>query len=109
MLANLFLDELGQKAVRYADDFLVLCRSPEAAEEALELTDLVLEGMELDLDRDKTAVASFAGGFDFLGVFFFRDSAFVPLETGRRRPGEPRLPPPLDLVDYLELRHAEAR
>jgi group II intron reverse transcriptase/maturase len=48
-LANLFLDDLdeslaafGQTVVRYADDFLVLCKSPEEAAEALELTELLL-------------------------------------------------------------------
>ena len=49
MLANLFLDELdedlalfGQAVVRYADDFLVLCRDRSAAVEALEITDYLV-------------------------------------------------------------------
>lgn len=110
MLANLFLDELderlaasGQRAVRYADDFLVLCRSPEAADEALELTDSILESLGLDLHRGKTSVTSFAAGFRFLGAVFLGDSVLRPFPAPRRRQPAPSLPPPLDLRTYLEL------
>ncbi|MGH9363603.1 MAG: reverse transcriptase domain-containing protein, partial [Thermoanaerobaculia bacterium] len=115
MLANLFLDELdenlalfGQKVVRYADDFLVLCKNPSAAVEALELTDYLLEELELELNRDKTAITSFDQGFKFLGALFVKDTVYLPLDP--RKPQEsppPWLPPPLDLLGYLELREPE--
>ena len=112
MMANLFLDvldeqlaELGEKAVRYADDFLVLCRSAERAEEALELTDLVLEDLELDLDRGKSRIATFTGGFTFLGAIFTREGIFTPFERTKEQGPPPKLPPPLDLRSYLELKH----
>ena len=113
MLANLFLDKLdealtglGLRAVRYADDFLVLCRDRGAAEEALELTDLVLEEMGLDLNREKTRVASFDGGFKFLGAIFAGDTIYQLFDRPKREHPPPQLPPPLDLRRYLELRAA---
>jgi len=79
LLANLFLDELdeklmeeGFKLVRYADDFLVLCRDPDRANEALEVTDEILSALELRLNLKKTKVTSFDFGFKFLGVIFLK-------------------------------------
>ena len=111
MLANLFLDELdeelalfGQAVVRYADDFLVLCRDRSAAVEALELTDYLVAELELHLNRDKTTITSFDQGFTFLGATFVKDSIYLPFERRRPEPASPSLPPPLDLWTYLELR-----
>lgn len=111
MLANLFLDELdeslalfGQMVVRYADDLLVLCKSREEAETALELTDYLVAELELHLNREKTATTSFDQGFEFLGAVFLKDSVYLPFERRRPEPATPSLPPPLDLWTYLELR-----
>ncbi len=111
MLANLFLDELdeslalfGQAVVRYADDLLVLCKSREAAEAALELTDYLVAELELHLNRDKTATTSFEQGFEFLGAIFVKDSVYLPFERRRKESSSPSLPPPLDLWTYLEMR-----
>lgn len=112
MLANLFLDELdeqlealGLRSVRYGDDFLVLCRKPDDVEEALELTDLVLEELELDLNRDKTVLTNFDQGFRFLGLIFLGDAIYQPFEERKKRDNQAKLPPPLDLATYLELKH----
>ena len=58
ILANLFLDELdekmiqqGYKYVRFADDFLILCKTPEKAKESLEFTNEILDKMSLELDE----------------------------------------------------------
>jgi group II intron reverse transcriptase/maturase len=114
MLANLFLDELdenlaelGQAAVRYADDILVLAKSPEAAAEALELTDLLVAELGLRLNREKTVTTSFEQGFQFLGAIFLKDSIFLPFERAKVQAVPPILPPPLDLWSYLELRGLE--
>jgi group II intron reverse transcriptase/maturase len=111
VLANLFLDELdenlalfGQAVVRYADDFLVLCKSPEEAAQALELTELLVAELELHLNRDKTRTTSFDQGFEFLGAVFVKDSIYLPFERHRPEAIPPQLPPPLDLWTYLELR-----
>ncbi len=83
MLANLYLDHLDEvlldenkKLVRYADDFLVLCRSRKAAEEALELTEEVLRALRLEINEQKTRIVDFDQGFRFLGIQFVRSLAF---------------------------------
>lgn len=114
MLANLFLDPLdeafareGKKIVRYADDFIVLCRTASEAEASLELTDELLEKLELDLNREKTVVTSFDQGFKFLGATFVRDEVYLPFEVKKkeREREPPYLPPPLTLRRYLELKN----
>jgi RNA-directed DNA polymerase len=113
LLANLFLDELDesfalfeQVIVRYADDFLVLCRDRERAEGALEVTDALLDGLGLALDREKTSIASFDQGFKFLGALFVGDDVYLPFAHRPAETQPPALPPPLDLWTYLELKHA---
>ena len=116
LLANLFLDQLdesfalfGQAVVRYADDFLVLCRNQEQAEGALEVTDSFLDSLGLCLDREKTALTSFGHGFKFLGALFVDDEVYLPFRQDKKEePARPRLPPPLDLWTYLELRRASS-
>lgn len=82
LLANLFLDELdeallkeGYRLVRYADDFVVLCKSRKRAEKALALTEDVLEDLKLRLHKGKTQVTTFDRGFRFLGSLFVRSMA----------------------------------
>ena len=113
LLANLFLDELDesfaifdQRLVRYADDFLLLCRDRERAEGALEVTDALLDGLGLGLQREKTAIASFDQGFKFLGAIFVGDDVYLPFSHRQPEHQPPALPPPLDLWTYLELKAA---
>jgi group II intron reverse transcriptase/maturase len=110
-LANLFLDELdetlsgfGQKLVRYADDFLILCQSPEKAQEAIELTDMLLEDLKLKLNPLKTKIVSFDRGFRFLGAIFMAEGVYLPMKTRKESDYVPKLPPPLTLKHYIELR-----
>jgi RNA-directed DNA polymerase len=81
LLANIYLDDLdwqmarsGLEMVRYADDFIVLCRSQEQAQQALEPVRHWVEENGLILHPSKTRLvdASQAGGFDFLGYHFER-------------------------------------
>ncbi len=81
LLSNIYLDGLdwqmarnGFEMVRYADDFIVLCRSQEQAQEALEQVRRWVEENGLTLHPIKTRLvdASRAGGFDFLGYHFER-------------------------------------
>jgi CRISPR-associated protein Cas1 len=80
LLSNLYLDDLDEalldenlRLVRFADDFLILCRSREDAEEALDLTEDVVEALKLRLNLDKTRITHFDQGFQFLGVNFIRN------------------------------------
>jgi RNA-directed DNA polymerase len=81
LLANLYLNEFdhalaqqGYQLVRYADDFVILCRSHAEAERALAAVRQLVEPRGLTLHPSKTRLvdASQAGGFDFLGYHFER-------------------------------------
>jgi len=62
------LDRAGLRFVRYADDFVVLCQTPDKAKGALALVEQVLDGgLGLQLSREKTKVTSFGKGYAFLG------------------------------------------
>jgi RNA-directed DNA polymerase len=60
--------------VRYADDFVVLCRTEEEACGALERIRSWMDQAQLRLHPEKTKVvdATQRGGFDFLGYHFER-------------------------------------
>src|SRR3972149_9978855 len=79
MLANLYLDRFdegikkdGYKLVRYADDFIILTKSKSEAESALKITEELLDSLNLELNKEKTAVKSFDEGFKYLGYIFLR-------------------------------------
>ena len=106
ILANLFLDELdeamlkqGYKYVRYADDFLILSKTPEKAKESLEFTDEILEKMSLELDE--ADVISFEHGFKYLGVIFVRSLIMTPFDKPKRERKVLFMPPPLNMAAYL--------
>jgi RNA-directed DNA polymerase len=82
LLANIYLNPLdhlmaesGCEMVRYADDFVILCRSREAAEAALARVQTWVQENGLKLHPEKTRIvdATQKGGFDFLGYHFERD------------------------------------
>jgi RNA-directed DNA polymerase len=85
LLANIYLHGLdvlmeqeGYRMVRYADDFVILCRSREEATTALELVRRWVAEHGLTLHPEKTHVGDCrqqGEGFDFLGYRF---------EAGRR-------------------------
>lgn len=82
LLANIYLDPLDKKMesegfamVRYADDIVVLCRSREEAQAAMERIEAWMEAAGLSLHPEKTRIVDMneAGShFDFLGYRFKR-------------------------------------
>jgi RNA-directed DNA polymerase len=87
LLSNIYLDPLDHlmakrsiEMVRYADDFVVLCRTESEAEQAHRLVRKWVEEEGLELHPEKTRIVNAAerGGFDFLGYHF---------ERGYRWPG----------------------
>ena len=79
LLANLYLDPLDQQMAgagwemtRYADDFIIQCRSRAEAENALAAVRQWVAEAGLTLHPTKTRIvdASQPGGFDFLGWHF---------------------------------------
>lgn len=61
------LDELGLRFVRYADDFVVLCRTELQAKEAQTQIEAFLTNIGLSLSPTKTKITTFRKGFTFLG------------------------------------------
>ena len=84
LLSNIYLDLLdhlmaaaGFEMVRYADDFVILCRTAEAADAALSLVRDWTAKAGLTLHPEKTHVAHAAtDGFEFLGYHFTRGERF---------------------------------
>lgn len=75
LLANIVLNHLdwqlqsrGMRFVRYADDFVVMCKTAAQAEEALAFVRHVVEDqLKLQLHPTKTKIIRFSQGFEFLG------------------------------------------
>ena len=81
LLSNIYLDPLDQRMagkgfemVRYADDFVILCRSQDEAVRALDEVGAWTAQAGLALHPEKTRIvdATQPGGFDFLGYHFER-------------------------------------
>ncbi len=87
LLANIYLHPLdvlmkenGFRMVRYADDFVVLCRSELEAKRAKEMVQKWMHENGLELHPEKTKVCDCMNkgqGFDFLGYRFERGYKFV--------------------------------
>lgn len=87
LLANVYLHPLdvemqgaGYRMVRYADDFVVLCESAEAAQAALARIRVWVGAAGLTLHPEKTRVADLgqSGAYiDFLGYRFYRSETGV--------------------------------
>jgi RNA-directed DNA polymerase len=80
LLSNIYLNPLdhlmaqqGFEMVRYADDFVILCRSPEEAAKALTLVQQWTAEAGLKLHPEKTRIVDAKNdAFDFLGYRFER-------------------------------------
>ncbi len=61
------LEEAGYRFVRYADDFVVVCKARKQAEAALALVAEIMTELGLQLSPEKTKIASYGKGYEFLG------------------------------------------
>ncbi len=109
ILANLFLDQFdeemlrkGYKYVRYADDFVILCKKSEEAEQALSLSKKVLEKLLLTVDDED--VVSFDEGFKYLGVIFMKSMIMQPFDKPKKPHKVLFYPQTFDIEDYLQRR-----
>jgi len=96
LLSNIYLHALDRAfadgahgtLVRYADDFVVACRSEHEAIAAQQLAGEVLAGLGLELHPEKTRLVDLRDGregFDFLGCHFHARVSGRMLERGVRR------------------------
>jgi len=80
LLSNVYLNELDRiwtttcghlgQLVRYADDFVILCRTKDQAQAAVNQARQILQGLRLELHPTKTRLVELGlgkEGFDFLG------------------------------------------
>jgi len=86
LLANIYLHVLDMywaeryfslgKLVRYADDFVIICRTKQDAETALQMVKQIMSIMKLTLHPTKTRIVDMGrDGFDFLGFHFHKKRA----------------------------------
>jgi RNA-directed DNA polymerase len=97
LLSNIylhFLDAVWERQcshlgvlVRYCDDFVVMCETAEACEEAERRVKIILARLKLELHPEKTRRVELTGGkqgFDFLGCHLHKRVSGRLLELGRR-------------------------
>lgn len=61
----------GYRLIRYADDFVIICKLERKAERALEVTkEIVEKKLKLTIHPEKTRIVHFSEGFEFLGFRF---------------------------------------
>jgi RNA-directed DNA polymerase len=96
LLSNIYLDYMDYKwdkhykdtgtLVRYADDFVILCKTENEATRALQIVESIMNRLELKLHPDKTRIVNLwddKAGFDFLGYHHRRD--YVQKINGQKR------------------------
>jgi RNA-directed DNA polymerase len=84
LLSNVFLNPLdhlmahrGVEMIRYADDFVILCRTAQEAQKALEIVREWVAANGLTLHPTKTTIVDArTDGFDFLGYRFIKHRRF---------------------------------
>jgi group II intron reverse transcriptase/maturase len=90
-MMNLVLDGLDRaieatphRIVRYADDFVVLCKTRKEAHSAMSHVKEVLETLDLSLNYDKSRVVAVRGGLTFLGFRFHRRGVGISPKASER-------------------------
>jgi len=112
LLANLYLDEVdeaiegkGVRLVRFADDFLLLCKTEAAAIEARERITGLLAALGLELNKESCRIVSFERGVRFLGHLFVRSLVVKEVELDD---GSLELPRPELIGRVVDVADAEA-
>ncbi|HLQ77532.1 MAG TPA: reverse transcriptase domain-containing protein [Terriglobia bacterium] len=106
ILSNFYLHELDVRLrsskiqfIRYADDFLVLARTPFDLAESRSVVDGVLKDLRLSLNEEKTRTVTFDKCFRFLGAEMQSDQILLPFEKKKEAFGpadvSPIMPPGL--------------
>jgi len=82
LLANFILDDFdsdlethGFKIIRFADDFIILCKSQHEAQQAAHAVEQSLKEVKLSINVEKTHIIQLNQGFRFLGYLFREDHA----------------------------------
>ena len=96
ILANLYLDSFDEqikqwdvKMIRYADDFIIMAKTKEEAENVLSRTETFLSELGLKIKKEKTSIRHIKDGFQFLGMRFERSEVRVEPEEEIKRLKKP--------------------
>ena len=100
LMANLMLDDFdndlssaGFKLIRFADDFIVLCKNPEEAKKAEQAARDSLAEHGFELHPDKSHIKALDEGFKYLGYLFINDMVLdlsgSQKKTGKKAPAAP--------------------
>ena len=93
LLANIYLHEMDKQVtkidsvrlVRYADDFVVLCKTKDEAERTMKQVEEILTGLKLRLNKTKTKIVNVnRGSFGFLGFKFKRAGGKLFVTPGKK-------------------------
>jgi group II intron reverse transcriptase/maturase len=83
LLSNVYLHQFDEALlrqnlalVRYADDWVILCKREAAAHDALTAAREALAQLKLAINPHRTRVTSFERGFSFVGAFFVRNEQY---------------------------------
>jgi len=94
MLSNILLTPFdremrrrGYQLTRYADDWIVTCRSLAEAKTALAAAKQVLEKLGVELNNEKTRIVHISNGFEFLGYKIKRGSRPLKMAESRIKSG----------------------
>jgi RNA-directed DNA polymerase len=77
----------GYRVTRYADDWVVTCRSRREAEHVLREATKILTSLGVELNRDKTRIVHVSHGFEFLGYKIKRGTRPLRLSPEKIRSG----------------------
>lgn len=77
----------GYRPTRYADDWVVTCRTRREAERVLAEATKILTSLGVELNRDKTRIVHVQHGFEFLGYKIKRGTRRLQLSAERIRSG----------------------
>lgn len=109
LLCNLHLDAVddaidgsGVRLVRYADDFVILAKTPAKAEAALESMAGQLRMHGLSLNPDKSRLVGSDQALRFLGHVFIRSMAYREVEAEDDPPAPPDAPPEEVLAQWAK-------
>ena len=80
----------GYQLTRYADDWVITCKSAAEAQAALEAATRILEQLGVRLNPQKTRIIHVRHGFDFLGYRIIRSSRKSKLPASRIRRWQPK-------------------
>jgi len=94
LFSNIYLNRFdhemtkkGYRLTRFADDWVILCKTQVEAAKALREARIILESLGLTLHPDKTKITHIKWGFEFLGYKLKRGKGLsLPLEKVKKIP-----------------------